>query len=128
MSSTCWLKSNSISKLREPCGTAEVVSPLEVTYRATCQLWLSQGVCCKRILPTTWVHRCKVARVSCNASNFSSGHCALMGSAMSIKMPHCSHSVKGCRHAPSAVSCNGLSCVERGGCRGGGRRGTERGV
>jgi hypothetical protein len=28
---------------------------------------------------------------------------------MSIKMTHCSHSVKGCRHAPSAVGCDGFS-------------------
>src|SRR5882672_12076659 len=99
----------------------EVVSPFEVTYRVTCQLWLSQGVCCKRILPTTWVHRCKVARVSCHAANGSSGHCGLMRSAMSIKMPHCSRSVKGCLHAPSSVGCDGFSGLERdGGRRGGG--------
>ncbi len=67
------MKSNSISKVRDPCGIGVVVSPRAVRYRGTCQEWLTHGVCMSRILPTIWVHRCSVASVSRHSSYDNAG-------------------------------------------------------
>ena len=50
-----------------------VPSPRAVTYRVTCQEWLSHGVSASRTLPTICVHSCSVSQVSFHAANGSSG-------------------------------------------------------
>src|SRR5688500_13780691 len=53
---------------------SDVPRPREVTYNGTCQVWLSQGVRDRRILRTTWVHRCSVVAVSRQTAYGSAGH------------------------------------------------------
>src|SRR5882724_4375087 len=67
------MKSNAISKVRDPYGIGVVVRPRAVRYRGTCQEWLTHGVCTRRILPTIWVHRCSVACVSRHSSYANAG-------------------------------------------------------
>ncbi|MCO5571888.1 hypothetical protein L7F22_025636 [Adiantum nelumboides] len=57
-------RSSSISKAPVPYGTADVVSPRGPTYSVTCHQWLSSGAWAMRILPTIWVHMCRVSRVA----------------------------------------------------------------
>src|SRR6266436_9689988 len=68
------MKSKSIWNVLLPYGMGLVVRPLAVTYSVTCQEWLIQGLCVRRILPTICVHMCKVAQVSLHASRGRLGH------------------------------------------------------
>src|SRR6478736_7379648 len=55
-------------------GMLPVDKPLGVTYRLTCQEWLSQGMALSLIFPIICTHRCTVASVSFHLLNSMSGH------------------------------------------------------
>ncbi|GLW66669.1 hypothetical protein Arub01_49130 [Actinomadura rubrobrunea] len=42
----------------------------------TCHQWLTSGACANRILPTIWVHMCRVSRVSAQSATRNRGHSA----------------------------------------------------
>src|ERR1035438_6255730 len=51
----------------------DVVKPLAVTYKGTFHQWFTIGVRARRILPTIWVHMCRVAQVSFHESGGNAG-------------------------------------------------------
>src|SRR5262245_53720833 len=67
-------KSNTISNAVVPYGISDVVRPREFTYRVMFHQWLTRGARARRTLPTTWVQRCTVSRVSSHSDNGSAGH------------------------------------------------------
>jgi hypothetical protein len=58
-------------------GIADVVNPLELTYKVVFHQWFMRGSSASRILPTIWVHLCSVSYVSFHSVNGSSGQASL---------------------------------------------------
>ncbi len=67
------MKSNSISRPTPPAGISDVVRPRAETYSTICHQWFTMGSSSRRTLPTIWVHRWKVSRVSWDSDNESTG-------------------------------------------------------
>src|SRR5947209_10881982 len=74
MKRVCSMKSKSTAKVLPRYGMADVVSPREVTYKATCHQWFTNGLSSILTFPTIWVHMWSVSYVSFHASNGNDGH------------------------------------------------------
>ena len=73
--------SNSIVKPPRGWWIRDVVKPRAVTYSGTFHQWFTVGVWAIRTLPTIWVHRWKVSRVSTQPETGIAGHVPASGSA-----------------------------------------------
>ena len=66
ITSWCRPKSNTISHARGPHGISDVVSPTRVHVQRHVPPVVRPRSQARRTLPTIWVHRCSVSRVSCH--------------------------------------------------------------
>ena len=67
------MKSKAIVKVPPAKGSGGVVRPRAVVNRVTFHQWLTKGVSASWILPTTWVHRCRVSQLAPQADRGRSG-------------------------------------------------------
>src|SRR3954469_9564001 len=98
------MKSNSISNAPAPYGIDDVVSPRGLTYSVTCHQWLTSGACAIRILPTIWVHMCRVSRVAVQSSTRRAGQLVVVATFVIGSSPWADRCAHARRAAPRSAA------------------------